>query len=257
MAKFIAFLFQTGYKSSSISSIVAGLGYFHSIASYPNPGSHILIKKLIKGSKNLNGSTDMRLPITVTILRQLVEVLKHITSTEYDNHLYAAMITLAFHALLRIGENTVSSNANHTLLEDHVELIYNSSVLDKMLISIPHYKHSSQPVTLSIKANLQSRYCPVRLMSKYLAFRINSTSNILFVSGKGTPITTYIFSKVFKEAISCANLDTSLYKPHSLRIGGASLSHELNYSDSQITALGRWHSNSLLTNLILFVRMCT
>lgn len=245
MARFIAFLFQKGYKSSSISSIVAGLGYFHSICSFSNPGAHILIKKLIKGAKNLNGSFDMRLPITVNILQQLVGVIKRTATSTYESYLYSAMFTLAFHALLRIGEYTVSSaTSNHTLLMNHVELLYKSSTLDKMLISIPHYKHSLRPVTLSIKANAQSQYCPVILMNKYLKVRKSAKSSILFVSELGIPITSYVFSKVFKTCILDLNLDTSLYKPHSLRIGGASLAHELNYSDSQIAALGRWHSNS-------------
>ena len=39
-------------------------------------------------------------------------------------------------------------------------------------------------------------------------------------------------------------LNVDVYKPHSLRIGGATLAHDLNFSDAQIESLGRWHSKS-------------
>ena len=50
------------------------------------------------------------------------------------------------------------------------------------------------------------------------------------------------FSQFF--CIVDLGLDTSVYKPHSLRIDGASLAHDLNFSDAQIQSLGRWHSTS-------------
>ena len=245
MAQFIAFLFQRSYKSSSISSIVAGLGYFHNIMSLPNPASHILIKKLLKGSKNLNDSPDIRLPVTVAILHDLVRVSARLSSSSYDKHLYSAMFTTAFHALLRVGEYTKSSTAtNHALQIKNIEIVYSNNQLVKMFISIPHFKHSQRPVTLSIKANRQSSYCPVKFMHNYLQIRPVGKSPVLFISQMGQPISSYTFSKMFKECIVDLKLDVDLYKPHSLRIGGASLAHELKFSDSQIEALGRWHSTS-------------
>ena len=49
LAKFIAYLTQLGYVSSSIQTNVSGICYINTIAGYPNPSNDNFIKKNIKG----------------------------------------------------------------------------------------------------------------------------------------------------------------------------------------------------------------
>ena len=56
-------------------------------------------------------NADMRLPITSTVLYKIVSALKHTVSTRYEQILLRAMLTLDYHALLRVGEMIVSERA--------------------------------------------------------------------------------------------------------------------------------------------------
>lgn len=245
LSKFIAHMHLNSYKANSIRSTVAGLGYFHTMSSFPDPSKHIIIKSLLKGSSKLSDSPDIRLPVSRDILKHALQVVDQVAHSPYSCILYSAMLTLAFHALLRIGEYTVHGKySTHTLKLRHVKLIYNLSTLKELQLTIPHFKHSDRPVTLSIPINVQSNYCTVRLMNRYLLARKNLTSDFLFVHQNGSPVSAASFSRVFRNCMVKIGLNPAVYKPHSLRIGGATLAHELNYSDSQIEALGRWHSQS-------------
>ena len=155
------------------------------------------------------------------------------------------MLTLAFHALLRIGEYTkTTAKVQHTLQLRNISLLHNQASVGELHLTIPHYKHSCRPVTLSIKASLNSTTCPVFCMRQYLHRRTKNRSPCLFVTSDGRPVLSSSFASMFRSCIVYLGLDTAVYKPHSLRIGGASLAHDLNYSDAQIQSLGRWHSTS-------------
>ena len=58
--------------------------------------------------KRSNPSTDSRLPITLDILNILLPKLQIICKTMYEAALFKAAFTLAFSALLRIGEFALS-----------------------------------------------------------------------------------------------------------------------------------------------------
>ena len=245
LSSFIAHLHLQGFKASSIRSTVAGLSYFHVMLNLLDPAKHSIIKSLLKGSSKLCDSPDIRLPITREILNSMLDVIERIIPSSYDRILYRSMLTLAFHALLRIGEFTVRGNmSNHTLKVQNIKFIQCARKPVELQVTIPHFKHSKRPVTLSLQVNVSSRFCPVRLLSLYLKARQSGKSDILFVNQSGTPISSYRFTRVFRDCITDLGLNASTYKPHSLRIGGATLAHECNYSESQIASLGRWSSQS-------------
>ena len=47
-----------------------------------------------------------------------------------------------------------------------------------------------------------------------------------------------------QRCLAYCGLDTSRYKSHSFRIGGACHAADRGYSDGQIRALGRWKSDA-------------
>ena len=245
LANFVAHLHLSSFKASTITSLIAGLSYFHDMLSLPNPTNHILIKKLLKGASKLNSSPDIRLPMSCDMLVNLVSILHRICDTRYERIMFSSMVTLAFHALLRVGEYTRTGKTDqHTLLRNSVELFYTQSVCFKIQVTIPHYKRSSLPVTLSFKASADTTICPVFWLDRYLKIRCSRGSRCLYVNAAGHAISSYLFGKIFREGIEDMGLNVAVYKPHSLRIGGATLAHERNYTDAQIESLGRWHSKS-------------
>ena len=66
----------------------------------------------------------------------------------------------------------------------------------------------------------------------------------LFCTFEGSPISTRYFNSELRRCLIFCGLSTSHYKSHSFRIGATCLAAEQGYSDAQIRALGRWHSNA-------------
>ena len=119
LSKVIAYLVAQGFKSSSIQvsihSVLSGLSFVHVLNDWPNPVSHGLIKKMLLGSKRVNTTPDLRIPITRKILRSLLKTLQRLFSSEYEQILFRSMYSLAFHALLRVGEYTVTDSSAHVV----------------------------------------------------------------------------------------------------------------------------------------------
>jgi len=57
-------------------------------------------------------------------------------------------------------------------------------------------------------------------------------------------IDSFKFSSELHRRLAFCGLDTTRYKSHSFRIGGACHATEKGYSDAQIRALGRWKSEA-------------
>lgn len=244
LAKYVAYLHTCNYKPSSISTKVAALGHIHSLSNNPNPTNQPIIIKMLKGASKSNSSQDTRQPISKEILHNMLKKVSIMFKQQYAVKLYSAMILLAFHALLRIGEYTLShSRGSHTLKVSNISFS-KSNKNSEMQIHFEHFKHSKKAKTLTIDRNQAYKHCTVKAVQTYLKMRPSKSKRYLFVNQDGTAVTSSQFGKVFKQIIQSCNLSTKIYKPHSLRIGGATWAHSKNLSDSQIQELGRWNSNA-------------
>ena len=87
------------------------------------------------------------------------------------------------------------------------------------------------------------RYCPVKLLQKYLALRPSGPGPV-FVSTHGKPITRQQFLGALHSSVRFRSLDPSLYNTHSFRIGRSTDMMVQGYSDAQIRAVGRWKSDA-------------
>lgn len=241
LSKFIAFLVAKHYKPSSIQSILSGLSYIHVLNDWPNPVSHCLIKKMLLGSKRLNSSSDTRLPITLKILHAIIKNVSRLFISRFEQILFRAMYSLAFHALLRVGEYTVTDASAHVIQFKALTFQVKGHIILSCTINLPHYKHSLKPASLTIPKSGVSAICPVANLFRYCNIR-GTTDGPLFLTENGTPITSRQFSRGLKISIRDLGLPSHLYTPHSFRIGGASFAQQCNYSESRIQSLGRWKS---------------
>ena len=117
VGQFIAFSIQQGLKGSTIQTQVAGLSYINKMMGFGNLTDHFVIKKLLLSATKTTFSQDKRLPITIPILRQLLDILKVTVSQPFSQTLYKAMFTTAFFALLRVGEMTYTSSGSNNILQ--------------------------------------------------------------------------------------------------------------------------------------------
>lgn len=72
---------------------------------------------MLRGARRLLASPDMRRPLTLSVLNDLLDSLSHVCNSFYQHKLFTAMFLLAFHAFLRIGEITVRGKENPNLLQ--------------------------------------------------------------------------------------------------------------------------------------------
>ena len=158
------------------------------------------------------------------------------------------MFLVAFYGLFRRGELASQStrfarsvvqysNLTFLFLQGQVQLGAN--------ITITQYKHnaSRRPFDILLAKDDSSSFCPATALYHYCNIRGNCPGP-LFCHGDQTPISVPQFNVALQQCLSYCGLDSSRYKTHSFRIGGACHAAEKCYSDAQIRALGRWKSDA-------------
>ena len=167
---------------------------------------------------------DSRLSITLSILDRLLAIAPFLQGSTYQISQFQAMCSLAFYALLRIGEMTTHSNnnANPPLrLYQLTKLISPSGELQAFKLTIGDFKHSYNSRSFSVVLSRQpNSTCPVVLLSKYLNLR-GVRPGAIFVAEGGLPVYRSVFSSQLLRACRFCGLDPSRYKGHSFRIGAA------------------------------------
>ena len=109
-------------------------------------------------------------------------------------------------------------------------------------ITITEYKRNASRRSLLAK-DVSSPFCPVTTLYQYCNIRENRPGP-LSCHADQTPISVHQFNVALQQCLSYCGLDSSRYKTHSFRIGGACHAAEKGYSDAQIRALGRWKSDA-------------
>ena len=115
-----------------------------------------------------------------------------------------------------------------------------------MLISFCHFKHNTSNTPHTIPVEICSdnpSICAVNCLKQFLVKR-GSASGPLFLSRNGSLLLRSRFDKITKLSLAFCGLDSSRYKGHSFRIGGASEAARKGYTDSQIRFMGRWKSDA-------------
>ena len=245
---FIAFLSKEGYAFSSVSSYVAGIGFKHKIAGFPDPTDSFIIRKMLEGlNRDIGHARDLRLPITISHLQKIATILPIITSSVFEAKLFRAAFLLAFFGFLRIGELAADSKAciqNSVLLKSDISVGMHEGV-SFITICFRVSKNNQCGAHQSIVIRQQScaLLCPVIAISDYL--NLAGDSDVLFCHFDNSPLTRYQFSAMLKKAVEfCGFNNADLFTSHSFRIGAATSARMLGLSDSEIQTMGRWRSNA-------------
>ena len=242
LSLFISYLAGQGYAPATISSHMSAISYVHKLNSWPDPAASFLNQKLLGACHRLNKRLDCRRPIDKPMLNQLISALDFTVNNAQTRVLYKAMFTLAFHALLRIGEMTVQSQAvyNPKLLQlSQVELGQVS-----LTVTFVSYKHSTgTPFSLSIQSTPGQITCPLRLMRAYTDIR-GTSGGPLFLDSYNRPVTRSLFNEQLRHALQFRNYPLGQFTSHSFRIGAATTAAAKGTPDSQIQQMGRWRSDA-------------
>ena len=247
LALFISHLYSLKYASSSVTTYISAVSYVHKLAELADPTDSPLIVQILKGYRKLAPVNDVRLPITLPVLRQLISTFDHTISSRYQILLMSAMCAIAFFAFLRIGKITASHSEATNLIDitQLDRLVDDRGISRALQLTICNYKHKKSGPPFVIYIYPEVTCCPVQLISNFVSMR-GPVRGPLFCWPDGTPIRRTFFVERLNAALKFCNLDTSLYKAHSFRIGAASWASAKGFSDSQIRTLGRWKSNAFL-----------
>lgn len=236
-ALFTQFL-GSSYKPATVRTYLSALSYRFKIRGLPDPTNAFIVKQTVTGLERIKPSMDNRLPITLPILKSLNNV-AHTVLNHYDTVLFKAMFSLAFFALLRIGEFT-TGNTTHTLNVMHVSVDKNGLVLN-----MPSFKHSKASSPHTVKVGHQDpTVCPIVHLLAYLRIRPAGPNLHLFIFQNGMSVSRLNFTKVLRMCLKAANIPDKNIRSHSFRIGGATYMAGQGMSDSQIRALGRWRTDA-------------
>lgn len=117
MVQFIAYLSCKDYTYSTARAYVSAISFqskIHNIADITNN----FMSKLLEGMKRIRKSIDSRLPIPLSLLTRIVQILPAICYNSYEIRLFRAAYVLAFHGFLRVGEFSLSvGNSVHSILQ--------------------------------------------------------------------------------------------------------------------------------------------
>ena len=235
VALFITHLAELPSTPATIASALSAVAYMHNLKCLQNPTDHFIVKKVLKGVSNLHTGCDLRLPMSLGMLHDLIAAAPKVTCSAYESKLLAAMFSLMFFGFLRIGEVTTSP---HNLQFDSV------SINDlSCSITFLSYKHSSGlPVTIEV-GSVDSPVCPVARLSEFLQIR-GLGPGPLFSYPRAIPVSPSHFrSLLFAALANCGRADLKI-TPHSFRIGAATYAAAKGLSTTLIQSMGRWKSEA-------------
>lgn len=231
---------------STILSQLSAIAYLHKLHGLPDPTKSFLVSRAIRGVLKLAPSYDVRLPITEHILSRICTAIPHVAQSQFERLLVHAVFTTAFYGLARIGELLPHSHHTDNVLQfSDVSFEASGSYLSRMHVTFRHFKHNtaSIPHVIPLETLAHAITCPVSAMVAFLQLR-GSRPGPLFMQPNGPPFLRHQFQMLTERCLQFCDLDTSRYKGHSFRIGGASLAAARGMSDAQIRLLGRWKTDA-------------
>ena len=241
---FVAYLNQNN-ASASIASSMSALGHLHKLAGLEDVTKHFLVTQTLAGARKVASTCDTRLPITATILKELVNAIPKVTASSAEARLFKAMFVTAFFGFLRIGEMAPTTKKQVPSVIQFSDLHWQNDK-SQVVVTLRKFKHSvkrgPQNVVLRKETSANSDICPVRGIRKFLRVRGPHRGPLFILDGK--PCLRRKFDRVLKDCVEFCRYDIKAYKGHSFRIGAATDAAARGFSDAQIRTLGRWNSDA-------------
>ncbi len=247
IALYMSHLYRKGIAPSTIATKLSAIAYWHQLYFQIDPTAHFMVRRILYGMKKSRPSVSTRPPLTFSDIKKMEQAFRLMNWTPYVKKLLWAMIILSFHAFLRAGEMTKSSN---TLEFDQVSVSEHS-----VKILFRKYKHSKgTPVLIKVRRQ-SSLCCPVRVIQQYLDWR-GTQKGFLFCHADGAPVTYHWYKKHFRQLVLAARLDPEL-STHSARIGAATFAAASGISEENIKRMGRFAQPGAIYVMSSFYCFCT
>lgn len=228
-----------GLTGTTISCYLAAIAFYSKLHHKSDPTKSFGVKLLLRAYAKHPHTPLTRKPINKVLLRQLcAHVLSSNLFSNYFKQLYYIVYTLMYKAALRISEVCLTDSPQHILKYSNVKFLHKKSKLIIKLDSFKHSKNCDIPY-ISITCSLEFK----RALTNYLFLRGSGPGP--FICNKSLePIPRSDIVHQLKSDLNDLGYNSDLYNTHSFRIGRATDMHLAGATDSQIAAMGRWHSTA-------------
>lgn len=248
--RFLGYLSVKGYSSSTACNYISAISFKCKTQFFVDPTKAYIVSKLLEGFRRTQPTSDQRRPITTEILNKIIPSLQTICNSKYEACLFAAACSLAFYALLRVGEFSLTKGNTTASLLAITDINISQNMLEITVRSSKTDQYA-KGCTRTILAT-QGVSCPVKRIQEFLEIR-PAIPGPLFCHFSGRPLTSFQFASVLNKAIRSIGLNPDYYKTHSFRIGGASCAAAIGESSENIKHAGRWNSNCYKS----YIRPCS
>ena len=111
---YIMHLHTLGLQASTIRTHLSAIAFTHRLHDQVDPTTTFTIEKLMTSLKHAS-SPQVRLPITLNILKKVIENLFELYRSRYQRRLNIALFVSMYHACLRVSEVAIAKHSRHTL----------------------------------------------------------------------------------------------------------------------------------------------
>ena len=101
---FVAYLSIQGYASSTIKSYVSAISFKCKMYNIRDETDSYIVKKMLIGVSRLDNRIDLPMPILLSDLKRIIQVLPEVCSSNYEAALFKAIFTMAFFGFFRVCE---------------------------------------------------------------------------------------------------------------------------------------------------------
>ena len=250
LSAFAAFLARS-LKPGTIRAYICAVRNAHDEMGFEDPTADApLLKRVLKGIDRTKtaAATRPRLPVTMPVLRRLIEALFRRHMNALDRLMLNAALLTAFHGFLRCGEFT---SRNRTAPFDPRKQLTRGDVVvqarsAKIRLKVSKTDPRGQGVTIHIGAASQP-YCAVTALRLYLTLTTGDKDSPLFTYQSGERLTREKFVDETRSLLVAAGIpNIDHYSGHSFRIGAATTSAVAGAPEWLIRTMGRWRSDAVL-----------
>jgi len=217
---------------------LAAIQLNHIQNDYEDPTRDNLLQLVCRGICRQQGDNQRnRLPITLNILRTLKEQLCQSSYTFQEKLMLWSAFATAFYGFLRVSEyvNLYWDDVIHG--EEQQVITLHQSKTDS-------FRHG---VIVHIFKTTSST-CPLNAFKYYKdSFTSTSHNSFLFHAGRFTPLSRSAATRVIRQLLLQACLNSTEYASYSFRIGAATTAAAAGLPAWMIKSLGRWASNVYLS----------
>lgn len=251
---YAAHLVDNKKQSGTVRTYITAIRQILKLSDIEIKEDRYLLSSLIKACKLKNDRLYIRMPIRLSLLKKLLDMVDSYYLIEkgqtYLSSLLKAMFSMAYFGMLRVSEMT---EGDHTILAPNVRYAKNKDKILLTLYSSKTHSRKDPPQHISIhrRPDLGNK-CPVKLIAEFVKTRgtiaINE-SDPFFVYQDNHPVTAAQFRACLKRLLTKLNVEVALYDTHGFRAGKAVDMWKAGEKIDTIKKAGRWLSDAIRSYL--------